>query len=403
MLQKRIVLAGFAAAVMLISTACRAADPVIVGYVGDLSGACGPYSEANLRATKMAVEEINASGGVLGRTIELKVRDSKTNPEEATKQARESFVVDKADILTGSCSSAVMLAQAAVAKEYKKLFWNSIGTTHRANIDFANAHVYQALANSLMEGRALAEYAAAQKDWKKIATIGLDYEWPRMTIDNFVKRLKELRPEVQITTSVWPKLGESNLSAYIPVLLNDNPDVILGVIFGGATTNFFRQGKTYGMLERAKVFTYLSTYALMDPKSEVPEGVYGWTRSPFYVRSPQMDKFVAKYQAMYKAYPFDEAIAGYDTMIQIGEAIKRANSLESSKLVDALVAMEHQGVRGDIKVRRLDIQAYAPTYIGVSKKTSEYPFQILTDLVRVGGDRVMPTEAEVQAMRAAAK
>jgi branched-chain amino acid transport system substrate-binding protein len=380
-----------------------AADPILVGYVGDLSGACGPYSDTNLKATTIAVDEINAAGGLLGRKVELKVRDSKTNPEEATKQSREAFVVDKVDLLTGSCSSAVMLADAAVAKEYKKLFWNSIGTTHRANIDFANEYVYQSLANAVMEGRALAEYAATQKSWKKIATIGLDYEWPRMTIDSFVKRLKELRPDVQVTNSVWPKLGESNFSSYIPVLLNDNPDVVFGVMFGSASTNFIRQGKTYGMFDRTKVFTYASTYLMMALGNDVPEGVYGWTRSPFYAKSPAMNAFVAKYQAAHKDFPYDEAIAGYDTMIQMGEAIKRANSLEPAKLVDALSSMEFSGVRGPVKVRKLDITAYAPTYIGVTKKTQDYAFPILTDLVRIGGETVMPTEAEVASMRAAAK
>jgi len=384
--------------------ASYAAEPILIGYVGDLSGACGPYNDGNLKATRIAVDEINAAGGLLGRKVELKVRDSKTNPEEATKQARESIIVDKADILTGPCTSSVMLADAAVAQEHKKLLWNSIGTTHRANIDFGNRYVYQSVANSLMEGRALAEYAATQKNWKRIATIGLDYEWPRQTIEMFTQRLKELRPDVQIVGSVWPKLGESNFSSYIPVLLNEKPDVVFGVMFGSASSNFIRQGKTYGMFDRTKVFTYASTYLLKALGNDMPEGVHGWTRSPFYgIKSPAMDSFIARFKEAYKDVPDDESIAGYDSMMQMAAAIKQAKSLDADKLVDALSTLEYTGLRGKVKVRKLDISAYAPTFIGVTRKTPDYSFPILTDLVRIDGERVMPSEAEVARMRASAK
>jgi len=393
-----------AVSVLAWASSVFAADPILIGYVGDLSGACGPYNEANLVGTRIAVDEINAAGGLLGRKVELKVRDSKSNPEESAKQAREAFVSDKVDLLTGTCLSSGVLSSAAVAAEYKKLMWNSIGTTHRANIDQANPYIYQTLANTYMEAYALAEYAATQKTWKRIATIGLDYEWPRMTIDLFIKRLKVLRPDVQVVASVWPKLGESNFSSYIPVLLNDNPDVVFGVMFGSASTNFIKQGKTYGLFQRTKVFTYTSTYLLKAMGTEIPDGVYGWTRSPFYgIKSPAMDSFIAKFKAVRNEVPDDEAIAGYDTMMQVAQAIKSAKSLDAGKIADALASLEYDGLRGMVKVRKLDLNAYAPTFIGVTKKTPEYSFPILTDLQRIGGEKVMPTEAEVAAMRAAAR
>lgn len=380
-----------------------AADTIRIGHVGGYSGPCGPYSTGNLNAMRIAVDEINAAGGVLGRKIELLPRDSQSKPDEAAKQAREAFVSDKIHLLTGPCTSSELLSVSAVAKEQKKLLWTSQSNTHRATIDFGHPYIFQSRANTLMESRAIAEFIATQKNWKRIVTIGSDFEWPHVVVEQVTNRLKELRPDITIVRSLWPKLGESNFSSHITAGLNDRPDVVLLPMFGGSVVSFVKQAKTYGLFERTKLITMLTTDVLMSMGADMPEGVYGFTSAPFYaLPSPRLNGFVAKYKSSYKQFPDDWAVLGYDSMLQMADAIRRANSLEPNAILDALVATEYESLRGPIRVRKLDGNSNAPTFLGMTKKVADFDFLILTEVVRVDGNTVMPSEAEVQSMRSAA-
>ena len=108
-------ISAFALAVALASAAAAEGDAIKIGYVTGLSGACSSISEDGLNGTKLAVEELNAKDGILGRQIELIVRDSQTKPEEGGKQARESVAAEDVDVLTGVCSPSALLAVEVVA------------------------------------------------------------------------------------------------------------------------------------------------------------------------------------------------------------------------------------------------------------------------------------------------
>lgn len=396
-----ILIAGSA---LLYAGVASATDPIRIGHIGGYSGPCGPYSTGNLNAMRIAVDEINAAGGVLGRKIELLPRNSLTKPDEAAKQAREAFVADKVDLLTGPCTSSELLSVSAVAKEHKKLLWTSQSNTHRATIDFGHPYIFQSRANTLMESRAVAEFIATQKNWKRIVTIGSDFEWPHVVVEQVTNRLKELRPDITIVRSLWPKLGESNFSSHIAAGLNDRPDVILLPMFGGSVVSFVKQAKAYGLFEQTKLITMLTTDVLISMGADMPEGVYGFTPAPFYaMSSPRLNEFVAKYKASNKQWPDDWAVLGYDSMLQIADAIRRANSLEPSAILDALAANEYESLRGPVRVRKLDGNSNAPTFLGATRKVPGFDFPVLTNVVRVDGNTVMPSEAEVRSMRSAAK
>ena len=153
-----------------------AAEPIKIGYVGGISGACGGLTHSARKAMEIAQAEINSAGGVLGRPIEIIWRDSKTKPDEGAKQARDLILSEKVDLLTGVCSSSVFMAINPVAKQYGVPLFSAISGTHKATIDFGHPFVFQTQPHTLMEGEALAEYAA-RGGWKNIVTMGLDYEW----------------------------------------------------------------------------------------------------------------------------------------------------------------------------------------------------------------------------------
>ncbi|WP_445503468.1 ABC transporter substrate-binding protein [Microvirga sp. G4-2] len=394
-----------AAAVMTVSAwmlgAAEAADPIKIGIVADLSGPCGALTDSEVKAIKLAVEEVNKGGGVLGRPYELVIRDSKTKPDEGAKVARDLVVTDKVNILTGVCSSAVVLAVSPVAKEYKIPFYTTIGATQRPNYELWHPYYVQLQANALMEALAAAEYAATQP-WKKIVTIGLDYEWGHMTVEQFEKRLKALKPDAQIVKTLWPKLGETNMTSYITAALAEKPDMVFAVTFGGATNNLIKQGKSYGLLQQTKLFAFLPVDTLKALANDLPDGVHGFGRAPLFALNTDKAKaFGETYRAVYNDYPDDWAVMGYEGIQFLTAAIKEAGSVDADKIMAAMTSIRMDVMRGELKVRKLDGNAYAPTFVGVTKKTAEYPFPILVDIKRVEGEKVMPTPEEVEAMRKA--
>lgn len=382
----------------------RAAEPVRIGFVGGLSGACGALTQSQLNGAQMALEAINANGGVLGgRPLELIVKDSKTKPDEGARLARELIVGDKVSLLTGPCSSAVMLAVSAVSKEFKVPLWSAVGNSQRANIEFWHPYFYNVQANALVEALAAAEYAA-RMGWKRVVGIGYDYEWGHMTVDTFAARLKELNPEAEVVAKVWPKIGETNMTSYVTAALANEPDAIFAAVFGGGARNLIRQGQAYGMLERTKLFTFLTVDALKALDAGTPDGIIGYNRAPFFgLSGDKVDAMVAAYKAKYNEMPDDWAILGFDGIMMAADALNAAGSTDADAYMTALHGLTFDGLRGPISIRAEDGDANAPVFIGTTVTTPDYPFAVMKDVIRIDSNKVRPDVAAIEVMRAAAR
>ena len=166
-----------------------------------------------------------------------------------------------------------------VSKQYGVPLFSAISGTHKATIDFGHPYVFQTQPHTLMEGKALAEYAA-RKGWKNIVTMGLDYEWGRTTVKVFTEELAKLKPDVKIAKQLWPRFGETNLTSYITAALAEKPDAIMAVMFGSGTNSLIKQGKSYGLLQRTELLTFLSTESYMSLGKDIPDGVHGWPVAP---------------------------------------------------------------------------------------------------------------------------
>ena len=396
----RIFAAASTLALTLSTFPSHAADPIKIGYVGGISGACAGLTHSAIKAMKIAQKEINGAGGVLGRQVEIIWRDSKTKPDEGAKQARDLILSEKVDVLTGVCSSSVFMAINPVAKENGVPLFSAISGTHKATIDFGHPYVFQTQPHTLMEGKALAEYVA-QKGWKKIVTMGLDYEWGRTTVKVFIDELAKLKPDVKIAKQLWPRIGETNLTSYITASLAEKPDAILGVMFGSGTNSMIKQGKAYGLLQRTQLLTFLSTESFISLGTDIPDGVHGWARAPFYALNTEKGKqFLAKYQAANDGeFPNDWGVLGYDAMYIITGGIAKAGSTDPAKLRDALAGMSFDTLRGTLKMRKIDNTFDAPSYIGVTKKTDAYPFPTMVDVRVIPGSQTLPSESVVEKLR----
>lgn len=380
--------------------------PVRVGFAADLTGACAALSEDGLNGAKLAAEAINAGGGILGRPVELIVRDTQTKPDEGAKVARELIVDEKIDVLTGVCSSAVMLAESAVSAELKVPFYAAIGSTQRANIELFQPYFWQTQANATMEAYAAAEYIAKKPDWTRISALGSDYEWGHTSVAAFTERLKELRPDIEFADPIYAKVGETAMAPYITAVLGQQPDAVFAPLFGPSLGAVLKQGQGFGFFQRTNLVTLMTVDTLQSQGGSMPAAnVYGIARAPFFAleQTPEVTAFIEAYRAEFGEYPTDWSINAYDGLMFYAAAAEQAGTVEADPLIKAVGEVTIDGLREKgLKVRAFDGQMNAPVYVGKATTTGDYDFPILTEVEKFDGAPLMPTEDFIAKARAAA-
>src|SRR5690242_20814841 len=183
------------AALLALPAAAEAQKPIKVGMPIPLSGPAALFGEPASKGAQMYVDELNAKGGVLGRKIELIVRDSKADANEAVRVAREMILKDNVDFLVGTLTSAEGPAVSVVAKENKIVFIAPIPKTDQLTAaDKLHPYVFRIAANTTMEGRSAAEIVAK---WPvtKVATIAFDYAYGQDVTKAFVDHIKKIKPD----------------------------------------------------------------------------------------------------------------------------------------------------------------------------------------------------------------
>src|SRR2546430_6797641 len=199
-----------------------AQGPIKIGEINSFSGIGAPFTGPYRAAVEMAVEEINARGGVLGRKVEVLFRDDKGQPAEAVKRAEERGASEKVALISGPFLSNVGLAVSDWAKQNRTLFVAAEPLTEAITWAKGHDHVFRVRPNTYEQGRMLAEKAGKLK-YVKWATIGPNYEYGKRAWETFRDRLKELKPDVQVVGEHWPTLGKLEAGAVVAAHLHQHP------------------------------------------------------------------------------------------------------------------------------------------------------------------------------------
>lgn len=369
-----------------------------VGLTTDFTGIAAAFTKSTLNGTEMAIAEINAAGGVIGRKFVLLTRDSQLKPDLGTTHTRDLITRENVDILIGPNSSAVGLTVTAVAKQYQKPLIMVTSNTPRLPMELFHPQFFTVVPSGLMEARAMAEVIGPMG--KKFAFVGADYEASHQTLKHFKGRLAEVNPGAEFIAEAWPKLGEPDYSSFITRLTSARPDVLFSYLWGADFVGFAKQAKPYGLFDRMKVGTLLFMDDLKALGQDMPNGVYGQMRAPFFaIGGEAIGKFTERYRAKYNDYPADWAIMAYEAMLVYADAIKRAGTVESGALTNSIASGTYELLRGKTTFRAIDHQANVPSFIGRTAADPKYPFKILVDVTRVPAEKIWPSEAEVRDSR----
>lgn len=380
--------------------AAATGEPIKLGMATSLSGAIALFGEANRDGAQLAVDELNAAGGVLGRPVELIVRDDTAKPEEGAAQARDLIISEEVSALLGPVSSGVALAITEISAERKIPLIVHTSNTEALTVGSFQPYLFSVVPNTGMEARAQAVDLAAAP-YTQWATISPNYEFGQVQTATFVETIQELNPAVEIIDQQWPELGEPDLQPFITALLGRAPEAIYSPLFAGDLINFTKQAADLGLFESTYFTALYETDALQALGSDYDlAGIRAYSRCPFVIETPQMTEFVANFQAAYDRVPSDWACMAYDAVKFWALVTEEAGSLDPDAFVAAGEGFEFTSLRGDISIRPIDHQASVSSYIGELQLSDTYGFYIYTNLKEVPAEEIWLSEEEVEAARA---
>jgi len=358
------------------------------------------FLEPYKKAWELAVEEVNAAGGVNGKKLEVVSRDDNGTPGDAVRAAEELVSRENVALLTGTFLSHVGLAVADFAKQRQIFFLASEPLTDKIVWENGNKYTFRLRASTYMQTSMLVE-DALKLNKKKWALVYPNYEYGQSAIASFKALMAEKQPGVEFVAEQAAPLGKIDAGAVAQAVADAKPDAIFNVTFGADLQKFVREGETRGLFKDRPVFSVLGGEPeYLDPlKDEAPVGWYV-TGYPWQsIETPEHKAFIEAYRKKYNDYPRLGSIVGYATIHSIAAVLKKAGSIESDKLIAAMKGLQVGTPFGNIVYRALDHQSTMGAYVG--RTAVKDGKGVMVDWRYEPGDKHLPADAVIKAKRPA--
>lgn len=396
----RLVRALMVGAVGLVASVVAQAQSVI--KIGEINSykAQPAFLEPYKKGMQLAVDEINGSGGLLGKKVELVIRDDNANPGDAVRAAEELLSREKVDVLTGSFLSHIGLALADFAKQKKTFFLAGEPLTDKIVWQNGNRYTFRLRTSTYMQVAMLVPETASMKK-KRWAIVYPNYEYGQSAAASFKQLLKAAQPDVEFVAEQATPLGKVDAGSVVQAIADAKPDAIFNVLFGADLSKFVREGNTRNLFKGREVVSLLTGEPeYIDPlKDETPEG---WlvTGYPWYeINTPEHKAFISAYDAKFKDYPRLGSVVGYASIKSLAEGIKKANSTDTEKLVTAFQGLNVVTPFGKIVYRPEDHQSTMGAYVGRTKLDGGKG--VMVNARYMDGARFLPSAEEVKKLRPA--
>ncbi len=380
---------------------CDAENPVLFGFVVDNTGVGAIFAASQFKGIDMAMADLNANGGILGRCAEYIWQDAELDASKGATIAEQFVLEDNVDFLVGPTSSGVALAVTEVARENEiPVVFHTSNTVQLTTTAF-HPFMVQVVPHTTIEARAVAQFAAENTEFELWGSIGPDYSFGRDSYGAFEPRLMDAAASAEIITQQWPALSDRDMNPFLTALEAQAPDAIYSSLWGDQLVTFVGAADEFGLFEETNFFGLLDTDVLKAMGEDLPEGLYGYARAPFYaIDTEAMADFNDRYFAEYDEYPSDWAIMIYDGVMALAAAAEAAESIEGPDVAAALDDLTFSALRGDLTIRACDHMANVGEYIGISTQESDFGIPILTDVTYVPAEDVWDSCEDIEAMRA---
>jgi len=349
LIKHALMLGAFSLLPFSLTSQVQAAETVKVGIIHSLTGTMAMSEASVVDAEKLAIDEINASGGVLGKTIEPIVEDGASDWPTFAEKARKLLENDQGVATFGAYTSASRKAVLPVFERNKGLLYYP---TFYEGLEKSPAIIYTG-AEASQQTLAAVSWLMANKG-KSVYLVGSDYIWPRTT--NKLARASVTKQGGSIVGEDYLPLGNIEFSSVINKIKAAKPDIVLSTIVGGSNVAFYKQLKAAGIDSSNQTLM-----ALAVTEEEVTgigaENLTGFLTCMSYFQSlknPVNEKFVAAFKARYgeKRVVGDPMAAAYTAVYLWKKAVEKAGSFEVPAVIAASSELTLDAPEGEIKVHK---------------------------------------------------
>jgi branched-chain amino acid transport system substrate-binding protein len=365
-------------------------NPIKLGYSGMLSHpAVAAVAEQGVAAVQVAINDVNKSGGLLGRPVELIVRDNAGIPDKARRGAIEMVELDGVKALFGGNGSSNALAVSSVAREKKIIFFDGAQKTTKLLGDNYHPYVFVWCCNVVVEAKAgikIIKKICKERgiDNPRIYYLGWDYIYSHDVFDVLKENLPKEIPKAKIVGEGWPEYGDTDFSSYLSAIRARNVDLVMAPVFSAGIISLVKQGASHGLFTaESKTKLFISAQALDDGvvfrlQKELPVGLWSNGYMTFnYPDNAGAREYLRKVKAISKQKEFVNTYAACDYFaVKFWiEGVKRAGTLDSLKIAEALQGMEMDTFLGPQRIRDFDHQVDSTWLHGPLMAIPDFPYR----------------------------
>jgi ABC-type branched-subunit amino acid transport system substrate-binding protein len=343
--------------------AAQASAPIRIGIVTPLSGTYASIGQQVQWGVELAVKEVNETGGVMGRKIELLFEDEEANPKVATQKAEKLFQSSKVDFLAGTVNSGSTLAVGQVAERNNRLIATSVSFSDAITGDKCSPNVFRVNAKAGQQSAALAEWLQTAKPNAKVFYLGPDYEMGRSTVTAFKSAAE--KKGAKTAGEVYPPLDNKDYSSFFGQIRAARPDVIYSSTAGNDTVRLFSQMTEYGLMKGVTIVGASGTVTSQN-MSAIAKDAEGFITGVGYsleASNTENKKFIESFRTAYKADPDLYGADSYGLIYFYKAAVEKAKSTETDALRAAMRGLEWNTPQGKKTMRAGDHQAIQDMFV----------------------------------------
>jgi branched-chain amino acid transport system substrate-binding protein len=391
--------AAAAVAVALASGPAQSQGTIKIGELNSYKGNpafLDPYK----KGWELAVEEVNAAGGVLGKKLEVISRDDGGNPGDAVRVAEELVTREGVQVLAGTYLSHIGLAVTEFAGKRKVFFLAAEPLTDKITWQNGNRYTFRLRSSTYMQVAMLIPAAVAAKK-KRWALVYPNFEYGQSAAANFKELMKQQQPDVEFVTEQAPPLGKIDAGAVVQAIDDAKPDGIFNVLFGPDLAKLVREGNTRDVFKGRLGISLLSGEPeYLDPLKE--DSPVGWVVTGYpwdAVKTAEHQAFLDAYRKRWNDYPRLGSVVGYATIKSIAAGLAKAGSADTEAMIKAFRGLKVESPFGPFEYRASDHQATMGAYVGtVAIKNG---MGTMADFKYVDGASVLPPDEVVRKLRPA--
>lgn len=357
---------------LLVVGQTKADKTIKLGVVEPLSGTFKDIGERYLEGVEYAAKVINNQGGLLGMKLEVIPIDSEVKPDVATRKASKLIMKDGVKFFCGGTGSSVGAAMAELVEKQNGIFFTYGMDASSMTGEKCSRNFFRPGGSTDGRSFALAQWAV-KKGYKRIAGIAQDYSFGHEAMAAFKKKLKSLDPSIELVTELYHPLGNKDYAPYISQIIAAKPEVVFTPNWGNDLTLLLKQGKPMGL--DAKFLCYYINDEVLIRSIGDDSAIIGSVGAEIYMLSIPGKKNQEFIEGFYKEkgyYPSWLRGKAYTATMFWAEAVKKANSLETDKVIAAWEGLSFEGPAGTWYMRPCDHQAQVPYWVAEIVKENKF-------------------------------